>query len=587
MTKRTTERPFRASVQKRATVQGHTFYARLHLRDGSRPAIRLPNATSESAARAEADRLQAKAWAEGWVKEPPTAPGETVARWFGRYFAHREVKGLRGIKQERSKFAAHIEPAFGLRDIASLTRADVEAFVRQLDDSVLARRFSWKTARHVWGILSHGLRQAHRSKRPELRALATDIVAGVEGPDRGAEKQRQFLYPSEFLAVVSCDRVPLRWRRIIALSVYLYPRPGELAALDWRDVDLEHRVVSIHRACDAEGNVHDTKTGDKRLVTIEPALVPLLEKMRDEAGGEGRVVADMPHERLLSDKLRLYLTRAGVKRAALFVPADDPQVKRLRWYDLRATGLTWRAVRGDSPVKIQRGAGHTEPKTTGGYIRQADSLNPAFGEPFPALPVELLSTAPVNDERVGRPRSRKGLDRSGERGIRTRQEQAFSASDPAVKPVSIPPGLPAFPPSALPGDTNVDDNAVEADARARHLLVAIAALLEQARHEDAAQLARRLTALLEQLATVGAALALLTAGLAATGGEHPRMAQDPYVSSGLHGLSPSLTTTSRERSFRPFDSFGRAKTGHRGGEGSPEGSPRSFGVQTPERGGHR
>lgn len=290
MTQRTTERPFRASVQKRATVQGHTFYARLHLRDGSRPAIRLPNATSESAARAEADRLQAKAWAEGWVKEPPTAPGETVARWFGRYFAHREVKGLRGIKQERS---------------------------------------------------------------------------------------------------------------------------------------------------------------------------------------------------------------------------------------------------------------------------------------------------------VGRPRSRKGLDRSGERGIRTRQEQAFSASDPAVKPVSIPPGLPAFPPSALPVDTNVDDNAVEADARARHLLVAIAALLEQARHEDAAQLARRLTALLEQLATVGAALALLTAGLAATGVDHPRKAQDPYVSSGLHGLSLSLTTTSRERSFRPFDSFGRAKTGHRTPEGSPEGSPRSFGAQAPGRGGHR
>jgi len=37
-------------------------------------------------------------------------------------------------------------------------------------------------------------------------------------------------------------------------------------------------------------------------------------------------------------------------------------------------------------------AGHDEPKTTLGYIREAESVRVAVGEPFPTLPSELLET---------------------------------------------------------------------------------------------------------------------------------------------------------------------------------------------------
>ena len=35
----------------------------------------------------------------------------------------------------------------------------------------------------------------------------------------------------------------------------------------------------------------------------------------------------------------------------------DATRKRLRFHDLRSTGLTWMAIRGDDPLKIQQRAG--------------------------------------------------------------------------------------------------------------------------------------------------------------------------------------------------------------------------------------
>ena len=60
----------------------------------------------------------------------------------------------------------------------------------------------------------------------------------------------------------------------------------------------------------------------------------------------------MPPVRELSDQLRRYLGWAGVTRAELF--ADDETRAPLTFHDLRATGITWRAVRGDDALKIQR-----------------------------------------------------------------------------------------------------------------------------------------------------------------------------------------------------------------------------------------
>jgi len=65
----------------------------------------------------------------------------------------------------------------------------------------------------------------------------------------------------------------------------------------------------------------------------------------------------------------------------------------MTWYDLRATGITWMAIRGDDPLKIMARAGHEDFATTHGYIREAEAVRQGFGDVFPPLPSCLLRPA--------------------------------------------------------------------------------------------------------------------------------------------------------------------------------------------------
>jgi integrase len=74
---------------------------------------------------------------------------------------------------------------------------------------------------------------------------------------------------------------------LFALSMYLYLRPGELAALEWADVNLDRGYVHVHQAFDLQsGELKSTKTGTTRKVPIKLELRPLLETMKTEVGGE-------------------------------------------------------------------------------------------------------------------------------------------------------------------------------------------------------------------------------------------------------------------------------------------------------------
>jgi hypothetical protein len=85
--------------------------------------------------------------------------------------------------------------------------------------------------------------------------------------------------------------------------------------------------------------------------------------------------------------LREHLQLAGVTRAELFT--SDATRRAITFHDLRATGITWAAVRGDDPLRIKQRAGHRSFSTTEGYIREAENLREGFGAPFPPLPADL------------------------------------------------------------------------------------------------------------------------------------------------------------------------------------------------------
>lgn len=376
---------------------------RIRLADGKRgKPIHLARNVAEDEARKLAAQASALAITEGATRDPVPAVGETADAWLDRWTADRVARGIVTASETPGRWRKWIAPVLGHLAMDRIGREDVERVVDRLDEAVREGRIRAKTAIQTWIIVKAAFRDAKDAKNRALRVRRDNPTEGVHGPDSDAQRSKPWLYPCELTALMECSRVPLRWRRLFALATYLYLRAGEVAALTVDDVDLTGGVVLVHRAARRVsrrgGAGHETITGPTKTkithrVPIEPNLRPLLATMIAEARAEGRArLVRMPPVRELSDQLRRYLGWAGVTRAELF--ADDETRAPLTFHDLRATGITWRAVRGDDALKIQRAVGHTSLATTQRYIREAEVIGREIGVTFP--PLALVSELPRN-----------------------------------------------------------------------------------------------------------------------------------------------------------------------------------------------
>ncbi len=374
------------------------WHVQVTLADKSRPFLPLDpkipesdKAAAQSGARAMSDYSRK----HGAVTDRDR---ETVEHYAARWCRWREGKKLGCVDGDRALLERHLLPEIGGFDVRYIARDDLKRLVGKLDAKVArgksddGKPFSAKTAINAWGVARALFRDAQRAKDVKLCVREDNPAEGVAGPDAGAKKAKTYLWPSEFDTLVRCERVPRRWRRLFALAVYTYTRAGELTALRWDGVDLEHGTILIHVAEDRvrKRGVRATKTETARRIPIEPALMPLLIAMHKEAKGAGPVFR-MPSVGILSHKLKLYLGKAGVTRTDLF--KSDETRKSLTFHDLRATGITWMAARGDDPLRIMQRAGHADFETTKIYMREAENLAASFGDVFPTLPETLWSFA--------------------------------------------------------------------------------------------------------------------------------------------------------------------------------------------------
>jgi integrase len=314
----------------------------------------------------------------------------------------RKDRGITTASGDAGRLKHHVFPVIGDLDMRVVAREDIERVVDFLDAKILStdqkKRIEWKTASNVWGLVTKMFDDAVNAKRKDIRSRESDPTYKVKGPDRGVRKAKQYLYPSEFAQLVGCEAIDVDFRTLYAAAVYTYTRAGELEALTWNDVDLDHGAIHITKAISREtGAVKSTKTGETRRIPIELQLAPLLKRLRADHDRKHEGISEsvrkamrcfwMPADEERAVMLRNHLTTAKVTRAALFT--DDARHKHITFHDLRASGITWMAVRGDEPLRIKQRAGHSSFSTTEGYIREAENLARGFGEPFPELPAGL------------------------------------------------------------------------------------------------------------------------------------------------------------------------------------------------------
>ena len=342
---------------------------------------------------------------------------ESVSDYADRWLTDREGR-VNSIRDDRSRLRDHVLPTLGKLDVRTFTRDDVEQLRDELDAKIVSGELAWKTVASVWTLVTSMCADMVSAKKREFRIRTDNPARDVKPPERGARKAKQYLYPSEFLAFVGCESVPLRWRRAVAIAVYTYTRDAELRVLRWSDVD--HGVIDITRAFNRRnpGEVKGTKSDAPRRFSVEPNLLPLLDAMREESGGDGLVV-DLASERAMARNLRRWLWKAGVRRPALHEGTDTSL--NLTWHDLRATGATWMAIRGDDALKIMQRCGHTDYSTTQRYVREAEAVREGFGDVFPPLPACLFESPRNRPGTISFAAiSQKQAQSSGVDGTRTR-----------------------------------------------------------------------------------------------------------------------------------------------------------------------
>jgi integrase len=351
------------------------------------------------------------------VREALTAgaAGETCGAWYRRFMKFRDDE-VDSVADDMHRWNKWIAPHIGPKPIREITPDHIENIRDALNVAVIAYeqagnvgaegRLAPHTAQNVWSALTTPFKYASTRKGPRELRVREDLgnpCLGIPPPRDGASKQRHWLRPGEIIAVVSAPSTPRPWQEAIAIGCYLHLRPGELHELRIKDLDLASVEVRITRAYDERKKVVKSPKTEEgiRTVTIPVTLMPLLERIARGGKAEDRVapIVAATEEYFRAGLFRSFLEAAGVKRAELYV--ETPTHLMIDFRSLRDSGITWRFLANERAEVVQREAGHDQISTTLGYAKEVSSRGGRFGEPFPALPMELIEppapSSPVHE----------------------------------------------------------------------------------------------------------------------------------------------------------------------------------------------
>ena len=147
---------------------------------------------------------------------------------------------------------------------------------------------------------------------------------------------------------------------IWVLALLTGMRSGELFALRFTDIDLDAKTISVTRQWTSKNGFCSTKTRKSRIVPISDDLLAFLKERKIEVGSESEFV--LPRLRDWDQGEQARITRAF----CAFIG-----VTPVKFHDLRATFITNLLARGEPLARVMSIVGHSELKTTNGYLRKS------------------------------------------------------------------------------------------------------------------------------------------------------------------------------------------------------------------------
>lgn len=400
---------------------------------------------------------------------------ETSNEWHTKYLKVHAALGNQ-TEQHANDWRRFVAEVIGTLPMASVRSEHIKTIRNRLTTLRLEGTIGAKRALNVWStVVKAPFSRAFTDDDPKYSTVrvgpfATNPAIGIKPPSSKAdqeedERERQALDPSEALALISAESVPLADRRLYAIGMVTGLRPAELFGLLWSDVRLDEQkpIIRVQRARHARTLEEKTTKNRQsvRVLPIHPVLRPLLKAMREEAGNPmGRVLPVAHSYEILHGAIRLreHLLVAGIKRDEL--QHGTATLKPFDIRSLRTTFATWCSKAGYDSTWVSRWLGHKPAGTAAKhYVKDVPAfedvvlrpVQPGTIGPFPPLPTSLLGFGGVlvvlpkmtakgpSKQRfawVLKPRveRRKKSDRSGP-GDRA---NAHDLRDPVTSPV-VPP----------------------------------------------------------------------------------------------------------------------------------------------------
>jgi integrase len=250
----------------------------------------------------------------------------------------------------------HLIPALGKTPLARLTAQQVQEFYSQK----IRAGLSTTTVHHLHGVLHRALKDAFR-----LGLVQRNVTEMVKAPRR-AQIEMQVLSEEQaqcFLKGTTTDR----FHALYVLALTTGMRQGELLALRWRDVDLDHRRLRVRTTLQRQVRggayaIAEPKTAcSRRTIALSQAAVAALREHRIRQAEERLLLGPawdasldlifptsigtilMPH--VLLERFKALLKQAGLPS--------------IRFHDLRHSAATIAIARGVNIKVVSEMLGHT------------------------------------------------------------------------------------------------------------------------------------------------------------------------------------------------------------------------------------
>lgn len=390
MAKRRARANGEGTVYKRTRNNRVKWYAELVVgwdEQGKKKVLRSPGCDKKSEASAWLTERLAERNNNALVEPSRLTVEAHIESWLTTVAVHQLSPST--IRMYRNVFEWYIKPAIGDTSLQQLTPQQIQTLCHELSTGEAndGKAVSPRTIQITLTVLRRTLQQAL-----EWNLIIRNPVDAVQ-PPKVPRKEMKVLTPEQFAAFIEAAQEE-RLHALFVLAVTSGLRQGELLALQWKDVDLKKKTVSIQRTrktiLDDNGTEKEVSGKPKteaaiRTVPLANVAVESLKRWKVEQIDELRVLGywrpindlvftsetNTPLQRRnLRDRgFRRICEAIGLaERRPLQSKRKDGTVTRvvplLRFHDLRHTAITFMLSEGVKPEIVQKVAGHSDVTTT-------------------------------------------------------------------------------------------------------------------------------------------------------------------------------------------------------------------------------